>query len=87
MMTSDQTRHTARRDPERSGGWRVSWLPGRVLTRDQAVTAMILAGETAATGDDPGSAAFAPAREHANQPGLSLLDAAELIGEDEENGR
>lgn len=40
-MTSDQTRHTARADA--GGGWVVTWLPGRVLTRSQAITAMTLA--------------------------------------------
>jgi len=39
-MSSDQTRHTAR---TADGGWTVSWLPGRVLTRDQAITAMTIA--------------------------------------------
>jgi hypothetical protein len=42
-MTSDQTGHTARLA---SGGqhlWEVSWLPGRVLDRNSAVTAMVLA--------------------------------------------
>lgn len=47
-MTSDQTPHTARRvgaarcpgGPER---WRVSWLPTTLLTRSQAVTAILLA--------------------------------------------
>jgi hypothetical protein len=40
-MTSDATRHRAELLPD--GGWRVSWLPERRLTRDQAVTAMTLA--------------------------------------------
>ena len=47
-MTSTQIPHAARaRD---GGGWEVSWLPGRILTRNQAVTAMTIA-ETAATRD------------------------------------
>ena len=41
-MTSDQTPHTARQAPSRSG-WQVSWLPGRTLDRNTAITAMILA--------------------------------------------
>ena len=48
-MTSDQTAHTARHAPTRSG-WEVSWLPGRVLDRNTAITAMILA-DTAAEQD------------------------------------
>ena len=38
-MSSDMTRHTAQASPD---GWEVSWLPGRVLSRDQATTAMVL---------------------------------------------
>ncbi len=41
-MTSDQTPHTARQArPQR--GWEVSWLPGQILDRNAAITAMILA--------------------------------------------
>lgn len=40
-MTSNQTRHSAYRAP--GGGWAVTWLPGRTLTRDQAITAMTIA--------------------------------------------
>jgi hypothetical protein len=45
-MTSDTTPHSTR--PARNG-WAVTWLPGRVLTRNQAITAMVLA-ETVAGG-------------------------------------
>ena len=45
-MTSDQTPHTARHAPNQNG-WQVSWLPGRTLDRNRAITAMILA-DTAA---------------------------------------
>ena len=43
MMTSDQT---ARHAPDRNG-WEVSWLPGQILDRNAAITAMILAGTAA----------------------------------------
>jgi hypothetical protein len=54
-MTSDQTRHTAVVVPGATveGGptaWSVSWLPGRLLRRNQAITAMTIA-ETVATAD------------------------------------
>lgn len=43
-MTSDETTHTAKvwpfKGPE---AWSVTWLPGRVLTRSQAITAMTIA--------------------------------------------
>ena len=42
-MTSDQTSHTARQAPGREHLWEVSWLPGRVLDRNSAITAMTLA--------------------------------------------
>ena len=42
-MTSDQTPHTARQAPGRQHVWEVSWLPGEVLDRNSAITAMILA--------------------------------------------
>ncbi len=41
-MTSDQTAHTARHMPGRDG-WEVSWLPGRILDRNTAITAMTVA--------------------------------------------
>ncbi len=44
-MTSDQTAHTARQAPERNG-WEVSWLPGQVMDRNSAITAMTLADIT-----------------------------------------
>jgi hypothetical protein len=49
-MTSNQTRHTAQAAP--GGGWTVSWLPGRTLTQNQAVTAMTIAEAVAAHADD-----------------------------------
>jgi hypothetical protein len=42
-MTSDQTVHTARQAPGRQPGWEVSWLPGQLVDRNAAITAMILA--------------------------------------------
>lgn len=56
-MTSDLTPHTAQRRgaiPEQArlyagtSWWEVTWLPGRVLDRNQAITAMILAEYIAA---------------------------------------
>jgi hypothetical protein len=49
-MTSDQTPHTARLAPGCQHLWQASWLPGEVLDRNSATTAMILA-DTAAKGD------------------------------------
>jgi hypothetical protein len=53
-MTSPDTPHTA---ISIGDGWRVSWLPGRVLTRNQATTAMVIATIVGGLGmrlsDDP----------------------------------
>lgn len=40
LMRATQTRHTASRA---GSSWEVTWLPGRALTRSQAVTAMQIA--------------------------------------------
>ena len=48
-MTSEHSAHTARHAPDRNG-WEVSRLPGRLLTRNSAVTAMVLA-DAAGSGD------------------------------------
>ncbi len=42
-MTSDSTPHTARLTPGQEHQWEVSWLPGRRVTRNDAITAMVLA--------------------------------------------
>lgn len=47
LMSSDTTTHTAR---EVDNGWVVSWLPGRVVDRNQAVTAMLLVESVAEGG-------------------------------------
>jgi hypothetical protein len=49
-MTSDTTAHTARQAPGPEYGWEVSWLPGQILDRNAAITAMVLA-DTAARAD------------------------------------
>jgi hypothetical protein len=49
-MTSDQNPHTARQAPDRQHEWEVSWLPGQILDRNTAITAMVLA-DTVAQGD------------------------------------
>jgi hypothetical protein len=45
-MTSDQTAHVARLASGSQHLWEVSWLPGRALDRNRAITAMILADHT-----------------------------------------
>ena len=75
-MTSDQTPHTAWLAP----GCQhiVSWLPGEVLDRNSAITAMILAGT--ASEHDPGEGhQLWPFTENwAAEPGLTGPDAITL---------
>jgi hypothetical protein len=53
-MSSSETPHTATATHD---GWRVSWLPGRALSRTQAITAMVIAtivgGQGVGLSDDP----------------------------------
>ncbi len=49
-ISSDNTRHTARRAPGHERAWQVSWLPGRLMDRNSAITAMVLA-DVAGTDD------------------------------------
>ncbi len=53
-MSSPVTPHAA---TATGGGWKVSWLPGRTLDRNQAVTAMTIADMVGSKGvpraDDP----------------------------------
>src|SRR5215472_11501631 len=53
-MSSPDTPHTA---TATGGGWQVSWLPGRPLDRNQAITAMVIASTVSGKGvpraDDP----------------------------------
>ena len=51
-LTSDQNPHTARQAPGRPHQRKVSWLPGQLLDRNTAITAMLLAiAGTIARGD------------------------------------
>ena len=49
-VSLNRTRHTASRTPD---GWSVTWLPGRVLTRDEATTAVLLAESVVTFGHLP----------------------------------
>lgn len=49
-ITSDRTAHAARLAPGERHRWEVSWLPGRRIDRNTAITAMILA-EAVSPGD------------------------------------
>jgi hypothetical protein len=42
-ISSDRSPHTARLAPDDSRAWEVSWMPGRHMDRNSAITAMVLA--------------------------------------------
>ncbi|WP_228002855.1 hypothetical protein [Nocardia australiensis] len=75
-MTSDETTHMARC----VGGdrWVVSWLPGRTLTGQQAVTAMTIAS-TVAANDGPNGAGWALLDDMALELGLTAREAVYMV--------
>ncbi len=77
-MTSDQTGHTARQAPGRPHEWEVSWLPGRLMDRNSAITAMILADTTADTELHPGHRLWPHIQGWAAELGLTGPDAITL---------
>jgi len=53
-ISSDRSPHTARPASGPEYQWEVSWLPGRQLNRNEAVTAMMIADTTANGNVRPG---------------------------------
>ena len=79
-MTSDQSAHTARQAPSRNG-WEVSWLPGQILDRNTAITAMTLA-DTAAQGDlREGHRLWPHIQGWAEELGLTGIDAIAWVSQ------
>lgn len=77
LMESNQTEHRAVRvsAPCQPQQWRVSWLPGRLLGRNEAVTAMTVA-ETLADGPPTGHVARLLVTAYAAE---LRLDAGEVL--------
>ncbi len=73
-MTSDQTGHTARHAAERNG-WEVSWLPGQILDRNTAITAMTLADTAAEENLHEGHRLWPFIQGWAEEVGLTAPDA------------
>lgn len=81
VIRSPYTRHTATAQPVpgQPAQWTVTWLPGRTLTRDQAVAAMALADALGAIPADCDPEVYDEKFwEHAD----SLADALGLTGPD-----
>ena len=73
-MTGDHTPHTARHAAERNG-WEVSWLPGQILDRNTAITAMILADTAAEQDLHEGHRLWPHIQGWAEEVGLTAPDA------------
>jgi hypothetical protein len=83
QMTCNATGHTAHRS---DAGWQVSWLPGRMLTRDQAITAMTL-GEVAARDPHSGDRIWPFAEGWAAELDLPAAEAIRLARSHQAAGR
>ena len=78
-MTSDQTAHTARHAPG-GHGWEVSWLPGQILDRNAAITAMTLA-ETVGPDLHESHRLWPHVQDWAGELGLTAPDAIARISQ------
>jgi hypothetical protein len=80
-MTSNATSHSARCVGE--DRWTVTWLPGRVLSGEQAVTAMTIAstvaGHQAPATDPLSDAEWAVLDDWALELGITAAEAAALL--------
>jgi hypothetical protein len=78
-MTSDQTARTARQAPGFQPSWEVSWLPGQILDRNTAITAMIPADTTAQADLREGHRLWPHIKGWAAELGLTAPDAITRI--------
>ena len=76
-MTSDHTAHTARQAPGSQSGWEVSWLPGQLLDRNTAITAMSLADLAGEQNLHQGHRLWPHVQSWAAELGLTAPDAIE----------
>ena len=73
-ISSDSSAHTARRAPGQGPSWEVSWLPGRHLDRNSAITAMVLADVTGSGDIHPGHRLWVHVEGWAAELGLTAPD-------------
>lgn len=85
-MTSDTTAHTAHPvDPGKPyGEWLVSWLPGKPLDRNSAITAIILAEHVAEGHNRPGTKYWPFVRGWAEELHLDVQDAVSRVSQQPE---
>ena len=73
-ISSSNTRHTARLAPGHERAWQVSWVPGRLMDRNSAITAMVIA-EAVGSGDlHPGQRLWPHLDGWAGELGLTTRD-------------
>jgi hypothetical protein len=73
-ISSDRTWHAACLVPHEGHLWEVSWLPGRCLDRNSAITAMVLADVTAHGEVNAGHRLWIHVEGWAAELGLTALD-------------
>lgn len=74
-ISSERSRHTAAPSPRHEDAWHVSWLPGRLMDRNSAITAMVLADAVAGDDIHAGHRLWPHIEGWASQLGLRAPDA------------
>ena len=80
-ISSDTTRHTAHLVPGHKHTWRVSWLPGRLMDRNTAITAMTLAEVGATDEVNPGHRLWSHIENWSAELGLTASDTLTWISQ------
>jgi hypothetical protein len=80
-MTSDHTVHTARPAHGGQPGWEVSWLPGQIVDRNSAITAMTLAEIASKNDFHEGHRLWRHIQGWAAELGLTGPDAVARVGQ------
>lgn len=80
-ITGQNTTHTARRALGHPHAWHVSWLPGRLLDRDSAITAMVLADIAGSGTRQPGDRLWPHIEGWAAELGLTAPGALALVSQ------
>lgn len=80
-ISGDHTAHTGRLVPGYERAWEVSWLPGRRMDSNSAITAMVLADTVGAGGLRPGHRLWRHAEVWAADLGLTTPDALARISQ------
>jgi hypothetical protein len=80
-ISGDYTRHTARAVTGRPHAWEVSWLPGRLLDRNTAITAMVLAEVAGASTPQAGDRLWPHIESWAAEIGLTAADVLARVSQ------